>query len=143
MATATVYDLGSCNLSICGILIQGGGGTGGFIKVTPPTIHDHKDGVHGDAVSYRTGARTAQFELTLLDPALSNEDLVSLMNSDLESTNGAGIGDFLLEDLNSGLEIRGDCRLDGFPEVSKDAEAKDWTWKGRIFDFHMEYRERA
>jgi hypothetical protein len=139
MGSATVHDLGACNLSICGLLIQGGGGTGGFIKITAPTIHEHKDGVHGDAVSYRTGNRTATFELTLTSNAPANVDLTALVNDDLESVNGAGIGDFLLEDLNDGFTLRGKCRLDGFPEVSRTAEPADVVWKGRVFDAHMSY----
>src|SRR5512139_1902519 len=139
MALATVHDLGACNLTVCGLLISGGGGTGGFVKIVPPAIHEHKDGVHGDAVSYRTGNRTATFELTLLSTASSNADLMSLVNDDLESTNGAGVGDFLLEDLNDGFTVRGRCRIDGFPEVSRTAEPQDVVWKGRIFDAHMGY----
>lgn len=136
------YDLKAVNLSIAGIEISQGGGTDGFVEITPPKNFEHVDGVDGESISYRAASKTATFTLTLLESADVNEDLIGLINADLEANDGSGIGDFLLEDLNFGHEFAGRCRLDGYPSAGKQAEAGNWQYEGRIFEFQMDFRPR-
>lgn len=136
--TTSVHDLSNCTLTICGILVSGGG-QGGFFKVTTPERFQMKSGVHGDVISYKTGENVYPFELTLLPTSPTNEELTSLVSNDLASVTGEGVGDLLFEDRTSGFTVRGKARLAGFPERSETAEPQDVTWKGAIADAHFDY----
>ena len=136
------YDIAGVNLSIAGILIQQGGGEGGFITVTLPQGFDAKTGVHGDVVSFAKGDEVAEVKLTLLDPSPSNQDLFTLYQLDKDSPVGAGIGDFILEDLNSTMEITGQCRIVQPPAVDKRDEAQNFEWTIQVYQPRIVYRER-
>lgn len=136
------YDIGGVHLSIAGILIQQGGGEGEFFTLTLPQGFDAKTGVHGDVVSYKLGAEVAEGKLTLLDPSPSNADLFALYQADKLSPVGAGLGDFLLEDINSAMEITGKCRIVQPPEISKRDEAQNFTWTIQVYEATVVYRER-
>jgi len=142
MATNYTYDLAAVNLSISSIEISAGGGAAGFIEITMPRQFGSTSGVNGDTCSYRMGDNIAPFRLTLLDPSIENESLIALFSSDLDADNGAGVGAFLLEDLNSGFELRGDCRIEKLPDFTKAAEVSDWVYEGAIFQPRAQFRPR-
>jgi hypothetical protein len=143
MADVKVYDLEAVNLSICGILIEAGGGDDGFVQINLPEGFGAKSGVHGDVVTYKMGNNIAEGTLTLLDPSPANEDLFALYYSDIDSETGVGVGDFLLEDLNSNLEITGTCRLTKVPDIQKTNEAQSFEWSFHLYIPRVNYRERA
>ena len=143
MADVNVYSLDAVNLSIAGLLIEAGGGDDGFVQINLPEGFGSKSGVHGDVVTYKMGNNVAECTLTLLDPSPANEDLFALYYSDIDSETGAGVGDFLLEDLNSNMEITGQCRLTKPPDVQKTNEAQSYEWSFHVFVPRVNYRERA
>jgi len=102
-----------------------------------------KTGVHGDVVSYKMANEVAEGTLTLLDPAAVNEDLYALFYADKDAVDGSGVGDFLLEDLNSNQEITGQCRLTKSPDIDKQSEVQNYEWKFQVFNPRAEYRERS
>jgi hypothetical protein len=137
------YDLRAWNLSMFGLQIAEGGADDGFITITTEDQFASKTGVHGDTVTFRTGNTKAAFELKVLSTAPINEDLNAILKSNIESTSGAGKGDFLLEDMNSDFEVVGECMLLGYPEIIVAAEAPMRTYKGEIYGIDQDYRERG
>jgi len=144
MASNYTFDLGEVNLSVCSIPIDGGGAADGFVTVSLPKMFDAASGVHGDSVSFRTGEEMATFQINLLEADPVVPDLVALVNSDIDAANGAGVGAFLLENLGTGLEVRGDCRLDGYPsEIAFANSAPGVRFEGKIFGVRVDHRDRA
>ena len=143
MAQVHVYSLDAVKLSIAGILIEAGGGEDGFFELTLPEGFGAKSGVHGDVASYKLGAGVAEGKLTLLDPSSVNEDLFELYQADRDSDSGSGVGDFQMEDLNSHMEITGQCRLTQPPAISKTAEVQSFVWALHVYLPRVVYRERA
>jgi hypothetical protein len=137
-----IYDLDAVNLTIAGILIEAGGGDDGFVSVDLPEKFASKSGVHGDVVTFKMGNNVATGTLTLLDPSIVNEDLFALFYTDVDSESGAGVGDFILEDTNSDMEITGQCRLTKMPNVQKTAEAQSFEWSFEVFYPRVTYRAR-
>jgi hypothetical protein len=144
MAEVHTYDLEAVTVSIAGILVSEGGGDDGFLTITFAEGFGSKAGVHGDVVTYKMGTdAVAEGTLTLLDPSPSNQSLFALYQADKLSITGAGVGDFILEDLNSNLEITGKCRLTKRPDVSKAAESGSFEWGFQIYQPTVNYRPRV
>lgn len=138
-----VYDIDAINLSIAGIAIDAGGGDDGFFSIDLPERFGSKSGVHNDVVTYKLPNGFAEATLTLLDPSSVNEDLFALFNADTDSETGAGVGDFLMEDLNSTMEITGQVRLTKPPSINKTAEAQSFEWTLHVFHPRVAFRARA
>ena len=137
-----IHDIDAYTLNFAGILIDGGGGDGGFIELELPQKFDSKSGVHGDVVTYKMGNAVSTLRLTLLQQALANESLFSLHEADKLSDSGAGVGDLILEDLNSGLEVNGRARITQAPTFNIQAESQEMTWTLHVFQAEVTYRPR-
>jgi hypothetical protein len=141
--TTYARDLQAINLSIFGIQVNGAG-TDGFLRVTTPKFIEHVDGQGGDAVHYKTGLKTATFQLTVLQDHQINIDLIGVINTAKLDSEANGQGEFLLKDLNSGMTITGDCTLDGYPdEIPVNAEESNLVYSGRIYNIDVKFADRA
>jgi hypothetical protein len=136
-------DLQAVNLSLFGIQINGAG-TDGLITISNPKFIEHADGQLGDAVHYKTGIKTATFQLTVLQDHQINIALLGVVNAARLDFSTNGQGEFFLIDLNSGQIIKGDCTLDGYPdEVAQNAEASNYVYSGRIYNVDMSIGSRG
>jgi len=128
-----VFDLRRVTVSISNAVIRGGAGENDYIKITPnePRFKD-KIGQDGSWTSVKNHNRTARFELTLLSGAEGNQILSSLIKNDYYRPNGAGIGPFLVKDLENGIVISGTCRLTDEPEIAFNNSVPEMVWKGTI-----------
>ena len=143
MPDVYTMDINNVNLSISGILITAGGGDDGFVSIDMPEGFGAKSGVHGDVVSYKLGNNVADGTLTLLDPSNSNADLFALYFADRHSPTGVGVGNFLLEDLQTNMELTGRCRLTKPPRIQKTAETQSFEWAFQVYIPLVTYRQRA
>lgn len=135
MGEQSTHSLAKHALSIAGINISAGAGTGSFIKVTP--VGDWRTvtvGIQGDVCVNENADHSATFELTLLHSATINQQLQSLMNMTMGQDDSVGVGAFQLTDLSNGSEISGDCVLTAPPEWDVQAEIQNAVWKGTILE---------
>ena len=133
MGEQSTHSLARTSLSIAGIPISSGAGTGSFVKVTP--VGDWRSvtvGVQGDICVNENADHSATFELTLLHSATINAALQALLNLTTGQSGGVGIGSFQLTDLATGSEISGDCVLTAPPEWDVQTEVQNAVWKGTI-----------
>ena len=133
MGEQSTHSLAKTALSIAGINISAGAGTGSFVKVTP--VGDWRSvtvGIQGDVCVNENADHSATFELTLLHSATLNQQLQSLLNMTTGQDGSVGVGSFQLTDLVSGSEISGDCVLTAPPEWDVQTEIQNAVWKGTI-----------
>lgn len=133
MGEQSVHSLAQHSLSIGGIALSAGAGTGSFVKVTP--VGEWRTvtiGVQGDVCVNENANHSATFEVVLLQSATLNKQLQSLINMTTTQDGGVGVGAFQLTNLSSGAEISGDCVLTAPPEWDVQAEVQNATWKGTI-----------
>jgi hypothetical protein len=142
MAQPHIHSIDAYTLYFAGILIDGGGGDGGWVEIELPQKFDSKSGVHGDVVTYKLGNNVATCKITLLQQAAVNSALFALHRIDTLTPTGAGVGDFILEDLNSGLEVSGRARIIQAPSFNIQAEAQEIVWTLHVFDAEVTYRPR-
>ncbi len=143
MAETFIHSIDAYALSFAGISIKNGGGDGGFVEVELQQKFDSKSGVHGDVVTYKMGDQVAPVRLTLIQQSSYNESLMSVYVADTNSNAGAGIGSFLLDDVNSGFEVSGDARIIQAPTFNIQAEAQEVTWTFQLFHPVVAYRPRG
>ena len=135
MGEQSTHSLASHALSIAGINVAAGAGTGSFIKVTP--VGDWRSvtvGIQGDACVNESADHSATFELTLLHSATLNQQLSALINMTTAQDGGVGIGAFQLTNTISESEISGDCVLTAPPEWDVQSEVQNAVWKGTILN---------
>lgn len=138
-----IHSIDAFNLSFAGILIKNGGGEGGFVEVEMQQKFDSKSGGHGDVVSYKMGDEVAPVRIILLMQSTYNASLAEVYVADVNSDAGAGIGSFMVDDLNTGLEISGDARIIQAPTFNIKPEAEDVTWTLQLFHPVLAYRPRG
>jgi len=63
--------------------------------------------------------------------------------ADTFSNAGAGIGTFLLDDVNSGFEVSGDARIIQAPTFNIQAEAQEVVWTLQLIHPIVAYRPRG
>lgn len=137
------YDIRQINLALFGVPILAGGGTDGFITINMPKFHEHRDGVHGDGVGYRTANSTATFSLSLLQTSEYNEVLTGIINLAKLDVLTNGEGAFSLKNIKTGQTITGQCILDGYPTtVEYGADVATYQYEGRIFAVELKYAAR-
>jgi len=135
MGEQKTWSVAQNALSIGGINIQAGAGTGSWIKVTP--AGDWRTvtvGLQGDVTVSENPDRSAAFELSLLQSAEVNAQLQALLNYRAGVDGTIGIGAFQLTDIQSGSEISGDCVLTTPPDWDVQGEVQNCVWKGTILE---------
>lgn len=144
MGTDTyIHSIDAFSLSFAGISIVGGGGDGGWVELELPQKFDSKSGVHGDIVTYKLGNQVSTVRITQLKESPHNESLMEIYVADSLDPSGAGIGSFILEDANSGLEFSGDARIIQAPTYNIQAESQEVVWTLHLFHAIPAYRPRG
>ena len=130
-------EFASTSNDVRAVLITGAG-TDGMISISPPKAMEHVDGQLGDAVGFKTGMKTATGELSVLQSALINVDLLGVVNAMRTDTTTNGQGAFYMEDLNTGQICQGDVTIDGYPnQIQQNAEETNYVYALRIYNFEM------
>jgi hypothetical protein len=144
MGDTYIHSIDAYTLFFAGILIKNGGGDGGFVEVEFPQTFDGKSGVHGDVVTYKMGDRITTCRVTLLQQSTYNDSMAEVYQADMNSPSGAGIGTFMLDDLNSGLEISADAaRVVQPPTINIQAEAQEVVWTLQLYQAVLAFRSRG
>lgn len=133
MGEQSTHSLAKTALSIAGINISAGAGSGSLIKITPRgDWRSVTVGIQGDVCVNENADHSADFELTLLHSATLNQQLQALLNMTTGQDGSVGIGALQLTDLMSGSEVSGDCVLTAPPEWDVQTEVQNAVWKGVI-----------
>lgn len=129
------YNLDAVKCAFLGVPLSGYG-QGGAIKITKKDPDfDVQPGVGGDAVFWKKGNLIFDIEITLLQTSIANALLSAIRATDIASINGAGIGPFIVADLNgNSLFAAGQCRIMAPPETEFSNEPKDRVWKLACID---------
>ena len=129
------WSLARCNLSVAGVNINAGAGSGGYVSITGR--EDWRTvtvGLQGDTVVNERLDRSADVEITLSQKATANASLQALLNRRLTQDGDVGLGPFIFEELDGGTVITGDVVLTAPPEFTAEGEVGDVTWAGIILD---------
>lgn len=143
MAETYIHSIDSYALTFAGIKIEGGGPSDGFVEIELPQKFDSQSGVHGDVVTYKLGNEVATVRIMQMQQASYNEQLAEVFVADANSDSGAGIGSFILDNTNTGLEVTGDARIIQPPTFNIQAEAQSLTWTLHLFHPKLAYRLRG
>jgi hypothetical protein len=143
VAETYIHSIDAFTVTFAGILIDGGGASDGFVEIELPQRFDSTSGVQGDVVTYKMGNNVATVRINLLKEASVNEDLFALHREDWNSESGSGIGDFILEDLNTGIEYSGEARIIQAPTLNVQAESQSWQWTLQLFQPSVDYNPRG
>lgn len=128
------YDAAEVILSIAGRKIEAGFDEGEFVTVEPAsTSWKTKVGANGEVARAKTNNKMALVKVKLMQTSLGNNILSQLHNLDIASTNGAGVGEFLLEDPSGGMVLRAEhCWVQGLPKVGRGVEVGVYEWTVEI-----------
>jgi hypothetical protein len=92
----------------------------GFIRVV---------GTDGEVARSKSLDKTGEFVVKLLQTSKSNQDLSTLHNLDLNAPNGAGVGAFLMQDLQGNdIITASQAWIVQFPDGSMDRSATPLEW---------------
>jgi hypothetical protein len=138
----SVQDADQYRIMLASAPVSNGAGASGyadgeFLKVTyGDDFFKLVIGTDGAAVRSKTNNRSIQVELSLLQGSATNGFLSGLVNLDLAQPNGAGIGSFVLEDLQGITNIvcsRMWIMKPAEPTLDRTATKRTWTLQG-LFD---------
>lgn len=136
MAGFKVYDSNEVKISIAGIPITGGFADGEFLRIEPETeAFTDVVGTDGEVTRSKSNDGRATATILLMQTAEANAALSALHNQDKNQPGGAGVGRFLVQDLNGGtLHEAAQCWIQNRPNVSYDREATAREWPIRLAD---------
>jgi len=124
-----IYDSDRVMFVFAGIPITGGYTDGDFISITVPDAFTMKVGTSGEVSRSKTRNRTATIELHLMSTSPFNAVLSGIHNADLETSGGAGVGEFNVTDLNgTSTHVAGNAWIVKAPDVTYGAEAVELVW---------------
>lgn len=135
----SVADSDQYRLMIAGAPISNGAGASGygdgeFLKVSQSNeSFIVVEGTDGTVVRSKRNTRLIDIELTLLQTSASNAFLSMLLALDVNQPNGAGIGSFVLEDLQGTTLIlctRAWLQKPADVTLDRGATARKWPLKG-------------
>jgi hypothetical protein len=137
--SVAVADADQYVLQIAGTNISLGAGQSGYgdgkwltIKQKSPSFTS-KEGTDGSVARAKTNRRLIEAQLVLLQTAESNDFLSSLHQLDVNQPNGAGIGSFLLKDLQGTTFVKcSQLWIVTFAdiELDRDVSMRTWTFEG-------------
>lgn len=130
---AKTYDPDQVVITIAGITMQGYA-DGEFITVEQVSDgFSDVAGTDGEVARSKSNDRRATATIKLLQTSSSNLPLSALHNSDLNAPGGAGVGSFLMQDLEGATLVSGlQAWIVKFPDNSMDRTAKSREWQIRI-----------
>lgn len=129
------YDPKKYDLIFLGIRLNEGLADGTFIKITPTSAgFTSKSGVDGEVTRSRMHDRRRTIEFTLMQTSAINDRLSAAYNADRDSTNGEGVGAFMLQDRNGTTQVDGTAWVSQEPDLELAAEAGTRVWKLELVD---------
>jgi hypothetical protein len=129
-----VYDSNQVKISIVGIPITGGFADGEFLRLERETeAFTDVVGTDGEVTRSKTNDNRATVTILLMQTSSDNQLLSALHNTDKSQNGGAGVGRFLVEDLNGQTLHEGpNCWIMTDPDASYDREATAREWQIRV-----------
>jgi hypothetical protein len=86
-------------------------------------------GTDGEVARSKSSDRRVKVTIKLLQTSSSNGDLSTIHGTDLDAPNGAGVGTFMVQDLQGPTLVQGDqAWITQFPDNSMDRTAKSREW---------------
>lgn len=127
---AKFYDANAIVIYFAGITISGfADGEFYSIEATADAF-DWVVGTDGEVAWSKTNDRRAIVTLKLLQTSIANAALSTIINTDRDAPNGAGVGSFLMQDLQGGTIVQAaQARIMRHPDASLDRTAKPREWK--------------
>jgi hypothetical protein len=132
-----IYDSNQVTVMIAGLPIDvDSGGSGGyaddeFLTIARETpVFTDVVGTDGEVTRSKTNDHRATVTLKLMQTSRSNAALAALHALDRNATNGAGVGAFMVKDLNGlSLYTAAECWISAPPEVAfgRAAASREWT----------------
>ena len=140
----SVADADQYVIEIAGATISNGAGASGygdgeFLKITQ--INDSflvVEGTDGSVARSKRNTRLLDIELTLLQTSSSNDFLSELLSLDVNQPNGAGIGSFVMTDLQGTTIIlctRAWINKPADVTLDRSATARKWPLKALYSTF--------
>lgn len=127
--TTRIYDSNQVKVSFAGAPLQGYA-DGEFLTITlNEDSFSTVVGTDGEVSRSKTNNLTAAIEIRLMSTSPSNDILSAIYNADLIANGGAGVGAFLVTDLNGTSEfLAGNAWIVKGADVSYDREANERVW---------------
>jgi hypothetical protein len=135
MATR-VYDPKQIVLSVAGLLISSGFSEDSMVKCarTAPS-YEGVVGADGEYTRVRQYDDSALVTISLMQSSEGNDILSALHSADRAAPNGAGIGAFLLKDLNGNTLVQASkCWVKGSPEQEYGKKVNMRAWEIMLAD---------
>lgn len=138
--SVAISDADQVRITFAAVAISRGAGQSGyadgeFLKVTQDKdSFTAVEGTDGSVTRSKTNSRLGTITLrTMQSNAQTNGYLSSLLTADENNTNGAGIGTFVVEDLNGTTKFKAlKAWLMKPPDQSFDRSAKEREWKFQV-----------
>lgn len=128
-----IFDSNQCKLIVCGLPIESGRGKGGgtFIKLKQVTdAFTSVVSLDGQVTRSKTNDNRYEVGVVLMSSSESNGFLSALHIADKLANNGAGVGAFLIEDLNgTTLYAAPECWISKMPDQEIGQEAQEIEWQ--------------
>jgi hypothetical protein len=100
----STYSADELTISLAGLLLGDGIADGDFITIeTAAEDFVATVGSDGEVARAKTNNRMATVKIKLLQTSLANNRLSTLRQTDIDTPNGAGIGEFQIRDRSSGV----------------------------------------
>jgi hypothetical protein len=130
---AKFYDPDEVVIYFNGVLIQGFA-DGSFIEVEQMSpAFASVVGTDGEVARSKSNDRRVKVTVKLLQTSSSNAALSAIHLNDLNAPNGAGVGTFLMQDLQGGTIAKGDqAWINLIPKGEMDRTAKSREWEFEI-----------
>jgi hypothetical protein len=129
-----VYDADQVKITLAGLPIDSGYADGEFLTIAPEGVFfGDVVGSDGEVTRFKSFDRRANCGIILMQTSEGHGRLSTLHNTDRLAPGGAGVGPFLVEDLNgSTLHSSPRCWIAGYPDVAYGREPGGWEWPIRI-----------
>jgi len=116
-------------ISLGGVRIQGFA-DGEFLTIKPSRPKFERTvGVDGEEARARNSDRTTECVIKLLQTSASNLYLSTLLQTDMDAPNGAGVVPLLMQDISGNSIVTADqAWIVDFPELSYDRGVKTTEW---------------
>ncbi len=140
-----IYDADQYRIQVAGVAISKGAGQSGyadgefFKSSQPKDSFIIVEGTDGSIARSKTNTRILEMSLFLLQTSSSNAYLSALHASDLNNPNGAGIGSFIVEDLQGTTKIlctRAWIRKPADMSLDRQAGPREWMFHG-IYSIYL------